>query len=544
MFTFTDITITAIMFNRKTHINKVERAAEWDMVVIGGGATGLGIAVDAASRGFKTLLLEKDDFAKGTSSRSTKLVHGGVRYLANGDIKLVYSALKERWYIFQNAAHVSRVQSFVIPCYSFVDKWKYLIGLKMYDWLAGKFSIGRSKFLSPNQVRENLGNISPAQLRGGVRYFDGQFDDARMAINLAQTAIEQGATVLNYASVVALLKDKSGKVSGVEFIDRETDVLYKVNAKVVVNATGIFVDDILSMDNKVHKKLVRPSQGSHIVVDMSFLPKGTDALMIPKTSDGRVLFGVPWHGHLVLGTTDTALDEKSEEPRPLEEEINFILDTAKNYLAKAPECKDVLSIFAGLRPLAANNGNEQKTKEISRDHKLIIHGSNLITITGGKWTTYRKMAEETVNSAIEVGRLHPSDCITKNLMIHGCAPHLEDSDRLAIYGTDAADIRELIRSSAYFAEKIHHKHKYTIAEVIWSVRNEMARTVEDVLARRIRLLFLDAAAALESAPLVAETMAKELGHGQAWIEKQLSNFEKLAQGYLLNKKSISLDKQL
>lgn len=526
------------MFDRKTHIRRIETPTKWDMIVIGGGATGLGVAVDAASRGLNTLLLEKDDFAKGTSSRSTKLVHGGVRYLANGDIKLVYGALKERWYIFQNAPHLSRVQSFVIPCYSSIDKWKYLFGLKMYDWLAGKFSIGRSKFLPPKKVTKNLKNINPSGLKGGVIYYDGQFDDARMAINLAQTAIEHGATMLNYATVTALSKDSEGKVSGVEFIDRETDIPYKVNAKTVVNATGIFVDDILALDNKVHKKLVRPSQGSHIVVDMSFLPNGQDALMIPKTSDGRVLFGVPWHGHLVLGTTDTPIDEKSEEPQPLKEEIDFILATAKNYLAKAPERKDVLSTFAGLRPLAADQGNGQQTKEISRDHKLIVHDSDLITITGGKWTTYRKMAEDTVDTAVRTGNLPTSACITKTLKIHGGTSQIDKTNRLSIYGTDAEGIRELIQSSAHFAKKIHPRHDYTVAEVVWSVRHEMARTVEDVLARRLRLLFLDAGAALESASAVAEIMAHELGHDKTWVEKQLTDFEKLANGYLLYEKNI------
>lgn len=521
------------MFSRTAQLKKAQDTKEWDIVIIGGGATGLGIAVDAASRGFSTLLLEKDDFAKGTSSRSTKLVHGGVRYLANGDIKLVYGALKERWYIFENAKHVSRTQSFIIPCYGLIDKWKYLIGLKLYDWLAGRFSIGRSVFMNKKKTLHALGNIKSSNLKGGVKYYDGQFDDARLAINLAQTAVEYNATVLNYAPVTALIKNTEGKVSGVEFIDNETQQVQKISAKTVINATGIFVDDILDMDNRSHKKLVRPSQGTHIVVDRSFLPDAVDALMIPKTSDGRVLFGVPWHGHLVLGTTDTPLDEKSAEPKPLEEEIDFILDTAKNYLDKAPTRKDVLSTFAGLRPLAANDGNQQKTKEISRDHKLIVSDSNLITITGGKWTTYRKMAEETVNTAIETGNLKSVDCITKNLKIHGSAESSQDGDRLSIYGTDAQNIRILIKTSDYHAQKIHPHHDYTVAEVIWATQHEMARTIEDVLSRRIRLLFLDAQSAIDAAPFVGEIMAKELGFDHTWTERQTKDFEKIASNYLL-----------
>lgn len=521
------------MLDRKQQFDSIGSTPTWDMIIIGGGATGLGIAVDAASRGYKTLLLERDDFAKGTSSRSTKLVHGGVRYLANGDIKLVIGALKERWYIFKNARHVARTQSFIIPCYSFIDKWKYLIGLKLYDWLAGRFSIGRSTFLNKTSVANALGNIKTDGLRGGIKYFDGQFDDARLAINLAQTAVEQGASVINYARVTGLEKDNDGHVSGVRFVDRESDTAYTVSGKAVVNATGIFVDDILSMEDPAHKKLVRPSQGTHIVVDMSFLPASADALMIPKTSDGRVLFGVPWHGRLVLGTTDTPLEQKSAEPRPLEDEISFILDTAQEYMHKAPTRKDVLSTFAGLRPLAANEDNSQKTKEISRDHKLIVSESGLITITGGKWTTYRKMAEETVNKAIKTAKLNESACITKTLTVHGSSDTIRDKGRLRIYGTDADEIERLIKSDTYMAQKIHTNLPYTYAEIVWAVRNEMARTIEDVLSRRLRVLLLDARAAIECAQVVGKIMATELGFDNAWVLRQIQEFELLAEGYLI-----------
>src|SRR5690606_781245 len=365
----------------------------WDIAIIGGGATGLGIAVDAASRGYKTILVEKYDFAKGTSSKSTKLVHGGVRYLANGDIKLVYSALRERGLIFKNAPHVSFVQSFVIPSYSVFGKLKFLIGLKAYDWLAGKLRIGKSTLLSKNEVIEKLPTVKKTGLNGGIQYYDGQFDDSRLAINLAQTAIEHGATILNYADVVRIEKTESGKVSGLTFVDRETNQAHTIKAKSVINATGIFVDDILKLDSKSHKDLVRPSQGAHIVIDKKFLGN-IDALMVPETSAGRVLFGVPWHDKVLLGTTDTPLNQHQIEPKPLDEEINFILDTAREYLETPPTAKDVLSVFAGLRPLAApTEGDANNTKEISRDHKLITSESGLITITGGKWTTYRKMAE-------------------------------------------------------------------------------------------------------------------------------------------------------
>lgn len=520
-------------FSREIQISRLTETTEWDFIIIGGGATGLGVAVDAASRGFKTLLLEKTDFAKGTSSRSTKLVHGGVRYLAQGDIKLVYGALRERWRIFKNAPHVSRTQSFIIPCYSFIEKWKYLIGLKLYDWLAGKYSIGRSVFLSKKEAAQHVGNLKTDKLQGGVRYFDGQFDDARLAVNLAQTAVEQQACVLNHAAVTAVLKNSRDQVDGVAFVDLETDRAYQIRGRAIINATGIFVDDILSMASPKHPQMVRPSQGTHVVVDRSFLPEAQDALMIPKTSDGRVLFGVPWHDYLVLGTTDTAIQEKREEPIPLEEEIDFILSTAAAYLHKAPTRADVRSTFAGLRPLAADLGKNQKTKEISRDHKLIVHDSKMITITGGKWTTYRKMAEDTVNKGIQTVGLPWADCKTASLRIHGSeASATTAQERLAFYGSDTANILALEQDNPAFADRIHPALPHTAAQVIWAVRAEMARTVEDVLARRLRLLFLDAALAIAAAPAVARILAEELNREAAWEAQQVHAFKALAQGYL------------
>ncbi|MFD2595216.1 glycerol-3-phosphate dehydrogenase/oxidase [Sphingobacterium griseoflavum] len=502
----------------------------WDIVVIGGGATGLGIAVDAASRGYKTLLLEQYDFAKGTSSKSTKLVHGGVRYLANGDLKLVFSALKERGLIFKNAPHVSVVQSFVIPSYSFFSKMKYLIGLKIYDWMAGKLRIGKSTLLNKTQVVDSLPKIKTAGLQGGIRYYDGQFDDARLAINLAQTAQEQGATVLNYSQVTSIIKNAQGYVSGLQFVDNIGGKTYQVHTKAVVNATGVFVDDILKMDSIHHQNLVRPSQGSHIVIDKSFLGDH-DALMIPETSDGRVLFGVPWHDKVLLGTTDTPLNAHQIEPRPLEEELDFILDTAKDYLVSPPTRADIKSIFAGLRPLAApKSGEGNSTKEISRDHKLIESSSGLITITGGKWTTYRKMGEETVDLVAKKHHLPPEACKTHKLHLHGYS--LEKlPGHWQVYGSDFAAIKELMSSNEDLAQKIHPKYDFRLAEVVWAVQNEMACKVEDFLARRIRLLLLDAEASWEAAPVVASTMAAQLGHDQAWIEKELSTYRELVDKY-------------
>ncbi|HVU59108.1 MAG TPA: FAD-dependent oxidoreductase [Puia sp.] len=516
-------------FDRAYQLHQLDRVGEWDTIVIGGGATGLGIAVDAASRGFRVLLLEQSDFAKGTSSRSTKLVHGGVRYLAQGQIKMVYGALHERGLLLQNAPHLVRKQPFIIPCYSWWELAKYLVGLKFYQALSGRFSFGKAGLVKRKELIDLLPGLNVRGLKGGVRYYDGQFDDARLAVDLAITAVERGGTLLNYCKVERLLM-KGGKVAGVMARDMETGREYELRAKVVVNATGVFVDDILKMDDPDARPTVRPSQGVHLMLDKSFL-NSHSALMIPKTSDGRVLFAVPWHEHVLVGTTDTLMEKHLLEPRALEEEIGFILGTMEEYLTAPPKREDVLSVFAGLRPLAAPKEDGHATKEISRDHKLFVNRSGLVTITGGKWTTYRKMAEETVDKVIEVGRLDEVACKTKELRIHGCCEPAPE-EHLAVYGTDGAAIKVLMEREPALAARLVEWLPYTEAEVVWAVRREMARTVDDVLARRLRVLFLDAQAALLAAPRVAELIALELGYDEAWKRKQLIDFNRLAYGYL------------
>lgn len=520
------------LLNRHLGIEQLAQTPLWDVIVIGGGATGLGTAVDAATRGLKTLLLEQADFAKGTSSRSTKLVHGGVRYLAQGDIKLVYGALRERGILFKNAPHLAHAQSFVIPCYTWFAKLKFLIGLKIYDWMAGSYRIGKSSLLTKKEVLNRIPGIKSDRLQGGVEYYDGQFDDARFAINLAQTATSYGAITLNYMQVTQFVKDQDGKIKGLTFVDQESAITHTVYGKAIINATGVFVDDILTLAQPNHKPMVRPSQGVHVVIDRSFL-KGESALMIPETSDGRVLFGVPWHKHLVLGTTDTPLNEHSLEPRALEEEIDFILHTAGEYLNRKPTRKDALSIFAGLRPLAAPKDGKESTKEISRDHKLMVDKSGLITITGGKWTTYRKMAEDTVNKAIEVSKLTNIPCKTAHITLHGATQNTTD-DHWSVYGTDADKIKQIAQEDPALNIPLHPQHDHIGAEVIWACRYEMARALEDVLARRMRMLFLDARAAMEMAPAVAILMSKELDKNPEWVDKQVKQFQILARGYLDN----------
>ncbi len=506
----------------------------WDIIVIGGGATGLGTALDAASRGYRTLLLEQSDFSKGTSSRSTKLVHGGVRYLAQGDISLVLEALHERGLMRQNAPHLVKNQSFIIPNYDWWDGPFYTVGMKVYDMMAGKLGLGPSQSLSAEEVLRAIPNLKTEGLCGGVIYYDGQFDDSRLAINIAQTCGEHGGVVLNYMRVTGLLKNSAGLVSGVQVVDQENGDTYSLQAKCVVNATGVFVDEIMHMDEPDAPPLVRPSQGVHIILDKEFL-RGDSAIMIPKTSDGRVLFAVPWHDRVVVGTTDTPLDECSLEPRALKEEIDFILSTAKKYLTREPHRKDILSIFAGLRPLAAPpKGSEPtSTKEISRSHHLRVSLSGLVTITGGKWTTYRKMAQDTVDKAAMVGGLENQKCRTEDMPIHGWLSNVDYKDPLYYYGSDADYMRDLVSDHPELGKKMHERLPYTPVEIIWSARYEMARTIEDILARRQRALFLDARAAIEMAPQVAKILASELGRDENWQKHQVEQFTELARGYYL-----------
>lgn len=503
----------------------------WDFVIIGGGATGVGCALDAASRGFDVLLLEQNDFGKGTSSRSTKLIHGGVRYLAQGNVSLVRESLKERGILFENAPHLVKKQAFVIPVYSYWDKFFYGAGLKTYNLLSGKYGFGKSEFLSAEETVKLLPNVKKQDLYGGILYYDGQFDDSRLLINLAQTASEQGAVLLNYARVFSLHRDENGKIDGAAVSDEITGQVFLAQGKVVINATGAFCDTVRKFSDRAAENLVKPSQGIHLVFDRRFLPAET-ALMIPKTSDERVLFAIPWREHVIVGTTDTPIEKAEIEPRAQEKEIEFILETARNYLETAPRREDILSVFVGIRPLVREE-NAQNTATLSRDHTIEIDKSNLLTITGGKWTTYRRMAEDAINQAAKLAGLPEKKCVTENLKIHGATEPKESGGDLAIYGADAAEIEKLIEENPALGEKLHPDLPYCRAEVVWAVRSEMAETIEDVLARRTRALFLNAKAAMDAAPQVAELMAEESGKESAeiWIQEQIQIFGETAQNY-------------
>lgn len=513
-----------------------DRRDPWDMVVIGGGATGVGIAVDAASRGYATLLLEQSDFGKGTSSRSTKLVHGGVRYLRQGNVKLVYEALHERGLLAKAAPHLVHPLPFVIPGYKFWERYFFGIGLKLYDLLAGKRNLGPSRLLSKQRAMELVPTLEPAGLRGGVLFYDGQFDDSRLLISLLRTAVGLGATLANYARVTALRKDANGKVEGVVAIDVETGEELFARARIVINAAGVFSDEIRRMDEPDAAPMIRPSQGIHFVVDRSFLP-GDTAILVPHTDDGRVLFVIPWHDHAIVGTTDTPVPHASLEPRALPEEVEFVLAHASRYLTKDPTPADVKSVYAGLRPLVSVH-KSRRTSKLSRDHVIVVDDSGLLTITGGKWTTYRRMAHDAVDQAAKLGGLPPMECVTDHLPLHGSPGSVPDGQCLPapldVYGIDGGRVDAIAVERPEWNGLVHPALPYHISQVIWAARNEMARTVDDVLARRTRSLLLDARAAIEAAPLVAALLADLLGRDDAWRHKQIEDFTALARGYMLD----------
>ncbi len=514
--------------NREEVITKIKNIETWDVIVIGGGASGLGIALEASSRGYSTLLVEQADFAKSTSSKSTKLVHGGVRYLAQGNVALVREATVERGLLSRNAPHLVTNQTFIIPVYNWWSRLKYTLGLKIYDWIAGRLSLGSSVFISRKEVLEKIPGIISKNLFGGVLYHDGQFDDARLAINLAQTIFDSGGYAINYTKVIGLQKE-NGKICGAKILNIENNEQIVIKSKIVINATGVFADDILNMDVPGKKKNIAVSQGVHLVIDKKFFP-GKDAMMIPQTSDGRVLFIVPWHDKVLMGTTDTPVKDISLEPVALESEINFILSTAAMYLTEQPNRKDVLSVFAGLRPLAASEG--ENTKEISRSHKILQSESGLLSIIGGKWTTYRKMGEDMIDRAEKLLDWKHVPSVTHTLAIHGHSTHLSQGDPLYFYGSDEAAVSKLIKEQNN--EMISLGSKVFKAQVIWAVRNEMALTVEDVLSRRTRSLLLDAKESIRMAPIVAKIMAQEMNKNEIWIEEEVNRYKSVALNYLVS----------
>lgn len=514
--------------NRNEQAERLKQQEPYDIVIIGGGATGLGCAVDAASRGYKTLLLEKYDFSKGTSSRSTKLVHGGVRYLAQGNIRLVREALLERGRLLKNAPHVCHTISFIVPSYRWWQKWFYGTGLWIYEFLSGKLSLGKTRLLSKSNILLHLPDLSQKNLNGGILYFDGQFDDSRLAVNLAQTAIGLGATVVNYCGVSGFVMDGS-KIRGVRAKDQLNGKEYLINAKVVINATGVFADAMLQQAEGHKEETIVPSQGIHMIVENNHF-SGDAGMMIPKTDDGRVMFIIPWNGKLLLGTTDTPVDTIAMEPIALKEEMDFIIAHFNRYTSSEIGYRDIKSVFVGLRPLA-KTGDKKRTSVMPRDHVIKVLPSGLVHVTGGKWTTYRSMAENAIDRASRAAGLTLSKCTTRDLKIYGWTDKIINS-HLSVYGSAAHSIIRLLSDDHSLTEKIHPDYPCTRAEVKWIIENEMAVTVEDILARRTRLLFIDAMAAIDAAPAVASMLASATGKGAEWEREQIKEFITLAASYL------------
>ena len=514
--------------NRSGSIIKLDKVPEWDIVIIGGGASGLGIALDATKRGYKTLLLEKYDFGKGTSSRSTKLIHGGVRYLQNGDITLVIESLKERGILKRNAPHLVQDLSFVIPTYDWWASPFYGIGMKIYDMMAGKLGLGKSIIISKSETEKLIPNVNKKGLKGGVIYHDGQFDDSRMAITLALSSDSKKTALINYCSVDSLIK-KSDEVVGVNFTDIINSRKYEVKSKVVINATGVFTENIIRMDQPKIEKMIQPSQGVHIVLNRKFL-KGKHAILIPQTSDGRVLFAVPWKNYVVVGTTDTHVKNATEEPKAMKDEIEFILKNAGKYMTIKPKKDDIKSVFAGLRPLAATT-DKKSTKEVSRSHKIDISPSGLISVLGGKWTTYRKIAEDAIDSAISINKLKKKKCKTEKIKLFGFKKNVDWSDPMHVYGS----LKNKVKSLGSIADNKSLSNKFYISNNIieWAIIHEMAITIEDILARRTRCIFLDSKESKRIAPLVAKKMADVLEKDQKWIDAELKKFNTLIKNYIV-----------
>ena len=522
------------MSKRPDRLGRACQQGAWDVLVIGGGASGLGCALASAARGYSTLLLEQADLSSGTSSRSTKLIHGGVRYLRQGNVGLVRQALAERGSLIRSAPHLVQKLAHLVPVYSQWERFFYGSGLKIYDLLAGSSSLGASSFLSRAETLTHFPVLRTSGLKGSVQYYDAQFDDSRLAVSLARSVEHLGGLILTYVQVHAFLKN-NGRLTGVVARDLETDDEIRIRAKVIINATGFFFDALRRLSHPRHQKQVLASQGTHIVLPLERM-SSTRGLLIPKTRDGRVLFLLPWHGVLLAGTTDVAVSEARMEPAPSRAEVEYILEHLAEYLEPAPSLSDCLSVFAGLRPLIRARPGEG-TASLSREHAVVVDPSGLVSLIGGKWTTFRLMGEDTVDRAARVGDLPPA-ARKDQLWIVDCPPSSEEnaaeaSDPLRVYGSERKRLEELCRDTPALARPIHPRLPYRMVQVIWAVREEYARTVEDVLSRRTRALILDASASIEAAPSVARQMARELGKNVSWEDDQIRAYSRLARNYMV-----------
>ncbi len=519
------------MTSREEILHRIGQQAEpWDVLVIGGGATGLGVAVEAAARDCRTLLIERFDFTKGTSSRSTKLAHGGVRYLQQLNFTLVLDALRERGHMLRNAPHLVHNLPFIVPAYNYGQLPYYGLGLKVYEWLSGRLSLGPSQLLSRRETLEMLPGLHENGLRGGILYHDGQFDDVRYAIALLRTFQDLGGTAINYVEAIRLL-ERNGKIIGAQARDCESGAAFDLQAKAVINACGVQAEETMALDGRSHPSLLAVSQGTHFVLPRSFFPAQA-ALMIPRTADGRVLFAIPWHGAIIVGTTDESVDRVSTEPRALASEKEFLLGHIARCFERLPAPTEILSVWSGLRPLVRKAG--MRTSQLSRDHFVLVSPSGLVTVTGGKWTTYRRMGQDAMDRASKFLALPSRKSPTLEMKLHGWTLEIDPlaSEWESVYGSDLPLLRALSAAQPALDAPLHPRLPYKQREVVWAARYEMARTVEDILARRTRALFLDARAAIEAAPLVASLLAQELNKDETWKATAVAAFIETAKGYI------------
>ncbi len=521
--------------NRPDRVGRACQQGRWDVLVIGGGASGLGCALASVARGYSTLLLEQADLSSGTSSRSTKLIHGGVRYLRQGNVGLVRQALIERGNLTRSAPHLVQKLAHLVPVFSHRERFFYGAGLKIYDLLAGSSSLGVSSFLGRAETLTHCPFLKSRHLRGSVQYFDAQFDDSRLAVSLARSIERLGGLILTYVKVHAFVKD-NGRLTGVVARDLDADDEIRIKARVIINATGVFSDHLRSLGHPSHQKRVLASRGTHIVLPLRDMSSAR-GLLIPKTRDGRVLFLLPWHGVLLAGTTDIAVSQPGLEPTASRGEVEYILEHLAEYLEPAPSVSDCLSVFAGLRPLIQARPGES-TASLSREHAVVVDPSGLVSLIGGKWTTFRLMGEDTVDKAARVGGLAPTGR-QNQLWIADCPRSSEQKtcegfDPLRVYGSERTRLEELCRGTPALARPLHPRLPYRMVQITWAVREEYARTVEDVLSRRTRALILDASASVEAAPAVARVMAQELGKDVCWKDDQVRSYSRLARKYTVD----------
>ena len=526
---------------REQILKSLQAGETFDLVIIGGGATGCGIAVDAASRGLKVALLEKNDIAEGTSSRSTKLVHGGVRYLEKAvkrldkaQYDLVKEGLHERGVLLKNAPHLSHPIAFVTPLYRWIDVPQVFAGLKLYDILSGKWNIGHSKFLSRKEILKRFPSVKAKGLKAGVLYYDGQFNDARMAVALSMTAEKHGAVIGNHIEVTSLNKTND-KISSVSVKDKISGEEWQIKAKGTINATGPFGDNLRKMDDPNVEPIISASSGVHLVLDKRFAPP-ENGLMIPKTEDGRVLFVLPWQGHALIGTTDDPA-EITEHPKTTEEEIDYLLRHVSLYFDIKVTRNDIKSCWSGLRPLVADP-KAADTSNLVRDHVISLSPGGLLTIVGGKWTSYRRMAEDTVNQAIKAFELSSAQpCQTNHTAVVGGENFDKQGDKTLVknyqlatdiaqnlneaYGDRAAMVADIAKQG--YGGRLAKGHPYIEAEVIYATVHEYAIRAIDVLTRRLPLSLIDKSAAAAAAPRVIELMAEKLGWDseRCQVEQQL-----------------------